>query len=74
MMNMKRFLILLLMVPFAILSLVSELEDDFVRRIFLHPYPSAQAALDHAFEKMGPDARVIVMPYGGSTLPHAENE
>ena len=35
---------------------------------------SAQAALDHAFAKLGRDASVIVMPYGGSTLPHAENE
>ena len=31
--------------------------------------PAAQAALDHAFEKLGPDARVLSMPYGGSTLP-----
>ena len=56
----------------AEICLVSELEPDFVRQIFLEPYPTAQAAVDHAFEKMGPDATVIVMPWGGSTLPHAE--
>ncbi len=49
--------------------LVSELEPDFVRSIFLIPKPSAQAALDDAFRKLGPDATVLAMPYGGSTLP-----
>ena len=53
----------------AEVDLVSELDDDFVRSIFLVPQPSAQAALDRAFEKLGPDARVLSMPYGGSTLP-----
>ena len=43
--------------------------DEFGRSLFLVPQPSAQAALDHAFEKLGPDARVLSMPYGGSTLP-----
>ena len=50
-------------------DLVSELDADFVRSLFLVPQPSAQTALDHAFEKLGPDARVLSMPYGGSTLP-----
>ncbi len=49
--------------------LVSELEPEFVRSIFLTPKPSAQAALDDAFRKLGPDATVLAMPYGGSTLP-----
>lgn len=53
----------------AEVDLVSELDDDFVRSIFLTPQPSAQAALDHAFEKLGKDATVLAMPYGGSTLP-----
>jgi nickel-dependent lactate racemase len=56
----------------AEIDLVSDLKPDFVRSIFLKPQPSAQAALDAAFEKLGPDASVIVMPYGGSTLPCAE--
>ena len=53
----------------AEVDLVSELDDEFVRSLFLVPQPSAQAALDHAFEKLGPNARVLSMPYGGSTLP-----
>ena len=53
----------------AEVDLVSELDDDFVRSIFLKPYKTAQEALDHAFSKLGPDARVLAMPYGGSTLP-----
>lgn len=53
----------------AEVDLVSELDDDFVRSIFLTPQPSAQAALDRAFKKLGPDATVLAMPYGGSTLP-----
>ena len=53
----------------AEVDLVSELDDDFIRSLFLVPQPSAQAALDHAFAKLGPDARVLSMPYGGSTLP-----
>ena len=53
----------------AEVDLVSELDDDFVRSIFLEPYKSAQEALDHAFVKLGSNAKVLAMPYGGSTLP-----
>jgi len=49
--------------------LVSDLPDDFVRGIFLTPFSSPDKALSAAFEKMGKDASVLVMPYGGSTLP-----
>ena len=38
----------------ASIDLISEMDDDFVRRIFLEPKPSAQAALDAAFRKYGP--------------------
>jgi nickel-dependent lactate racemase len=55
----------------ADIYLVSDLEDDFVRRIFLTPFPSAQAALDAALQKLGTDATILAMPYGGSTLPRA---
>ena len=53
----------------AEVDLVSDLDDDFVRSIFLVPQPSAQVALDRAFEKLGRDATVLAMPFGGSTLP-----
>ena len=53
----------------ADIYLVSEMEPDFVKSIFLKPFPSAQAALDAAFDKLGKNATVLAMPYGGSTLP-----
>ena len=46
-----------------------EMDDAFVRSIFLTPMPSAQAAFDAAFAKHGPSASVIAMPFGGATLP-----
>lgn len=58
----------------AEIDLVSELPDEFVRGIFLTPYPSAQAALDAALERLGADATILAMPYGGSTLPRAEDD
>ena len=54
--------------------LVSDMDDDFVRSIFLTPMPSVQAALDAAFEKLGADSSVLVMPHGGSTLPKIVNK
>ena len=53
----------------ADIDLVSDMDDDFVRSIFLNPQPSAQAAFDEAFAKYGPDATIIAMPFGGATLP-----
>ncbi len=53
----------------ADIYLVSELSPALVRSIFLKPYQSVQAALDAAFDKRGKDAAVLIMPYGGSTLP-----
>jgi len=53
----------------ADIYLISELEPDFVRSIFLTPATNAQQALNKAFEKLGSNATVLAMPYGGSTLP-----
>lgn len=53
----------------ADIYLVSDLEDSFVEKIFLTPMPNAQTALTRAFEKLGNNAKVLAMPYGGSTLP-----
>ena len=66
--------LLVLAVPVcrAQIDLVSEMNDDFVRSIFLNPQPTAQAAFDAAMEKYGSDASVIAMPYGGATLPYIE--
>jgi nickel-dependent lactate racemase len=49
--------------------LVSEMDPEFVKKIFLKPYSTVQGARSAAFEKLGEDASVLVMPYGGSTLP-----
>ncbi len=56
----------------AEIYLVSDLADDFVEKIFLKPAKSAQDAFDKAMERLGPDATVLAMPYGGSTLPRAK--
>ena len=53
----------------ADIYLISDLEPDFVRSIFLTPMGNAQDALRKAFEKLGSNATVLAMPYGGSTLP-----
>ena len=52
--------------------IVSDLEKEFLQKIFFEPYNSAQEAVDAAFAALGKDAKVIVMPYGGSTLPAEE--
>ncbi|MFT5874915.1 MAG: nickel-dependent lactate racemase [Clostridium sp.] len=49
--------------------LVSEMETDFTRKIFMEPFSDVQSAVDKAFKEQGKDAKVLVMPYGGSTLP-----
>lgn len=53
----------------AKIYLVSELEDDFVRSIFMEPFENVQLALESALMELGEDSKVIIMPYGGSTLP-----
>lgn len=53
----------------ADIYLVSEMPDELVRKCFLTPFSSVQAALDAAYKKLGPTASVLAMPYGGSTLP-----
>ncbi len=49
--------------------LVSDLPEEFVSQIFFKPYPSLEAAYQAAQQQLGENASVIVMPYGGSTLP-----
>ena len=49
--------------------LVSEMDPDFVKSIFFIPASSAAEAFKKAMEEYGPAAKVIAMPYGGSTLP-----
>ena len=56
----------------AEIYLVSDMDDALVERIFLKPAHNAQDALDAAFARLGPDATVLCMPYGGSTLPRVK--
>ncbi|WFA10118.1 nickel-dependent lactate racemase [Tissierella sp. Yu-01] len=53
----------------AKIFLVSELEPDFVKTLFMEPFDNVQNALDQALVEKGNDAKIILMPVGGSTLP-----
>ncbi len=53
----------------ADIYLVSDLEPDFVRSIFMTPFPTVEEAYRAAQAKLGKNATVLAMPYGGSTLP-----
>ena len=53
----------------AAIDLISEMDPDFVRSIFLNPQPDLETAFRQAMEKYGPEATVIAMPFGGATLP-----
>ncbi|MEF9894588.1 MAG: nickel-dependent lactate racemase [Clostridia bacterium] len=55
----------------ADIYLVSDMDDEFVKSIFLKPFSSAQAALDQALSVLGDQATILSMPFGGSTLPRA---
>ena len=52
--------------------IVSDLDRSICERLYMEPFNSLQEALDRAFSLMGPDARVLLMPHGGSTLPVVE--
>ena len=56
----------------AAIDLVSEMDPEFVRSIFLNPQATAQKALDEAMAKYGENATILAMPFGGATLPMAE--
>ena len=53
----------------AEICLVSEMKKEFVESIFLKHFDTVQEALDASLTRLGADAAVLVMPYGGSTLP-----
>ena len=55
----------------ADIYLVSDLEPEFVKQLFMTPFDTVQSAYDAAAAKLGSHASVLVMPYGGSTLPKA---
>jgi lactate racemase len=53
----------------AKIFLVSDMKEDFVKNLFMVPFTDVNEALRKAFEEQGNDAKVILMPFGGSTLP-----
>lgn len=54
----------------AQIFLISEFDDEFVESIFMTPFNTLQNAFNEAIKLMGEDSKVILMPYGGSTLPN----
>lgn len=49
--------------------IVSDLDRGKCERLYMEPFSGMQEALERAFSLLGPDARVLLMPHGGSTLP-----
>ena len=49
--------------------LVSALPADLARRMYMQPFDTPQAALDHAMEELGLESQVIVLPHAISILP-----
>ena len=58
----------------AEIFLVSDMDSETVSQTILKPYQSLQQAYEDAQKKYGQQGTVIVMPYGGSTLPKEETE
>lgn len=54
------------------LYLVSSLPDDMVRKAYFIP-ASLQDALSKALDKHGQDARIVIVPYGVSTLVYSDS-
>ena len=53
----------------AYLCTVMGIDDAVVKSVFMHPYKTAQDALNAAFAKLGRNARVYVIPDAGSVVP-----
>ena len=53
----------------ADLYTVMGIDDTVVNSAFMHPYRTAQDALNAAFARLGPDARVYFIPDAGSVVP-----
>lgn len=53
----------------AEIYLVSDLSPELVKTFFMKPFSTVQEAYNAAAAKLGKDASVLAMPYGGSTLP-----
>ena len=50
-------------------TLISDLDDDFLRSLLLDPQPDLQWAIDCALEELPSDGRIGVMPAANATIP-----
>ena len=57
----------------AKIYLVSDMDEQLVRKMFMYPFKDVNEAIKSALEEMGHDAKILLMPYGGSTLPEVKN-
>jgi nickel-dependent lactate racemase len=48
---------------------VTNLTDEEMKTVHLKPYHNLEKAFSEAFEKLGNNAKVIVLPYGSITVP-----
>lgn len=53
----------------AKIYLVSDLNQEEVEKIFMTPFKDVNSAYQTAIKELGINAKTIIMPYGGSTLP-----
>ncbi len=49
---------------------VSSLPEKIASKTFMKPYSILQTAVDDAIGQMGKNAKIIIMPHAGSTLPY----
>jgi len=50
--------------------LISKLDNNIKKNLFVKNYDSLEKAFADAMKVQGENAKVLVMPYGGSTLPN----
>lgn len=53
----------------ADIFLVTDMPDELAKLTLMKPFANLSQAFDEALAQMGADAKIIIMPYGGSTLP-----
>ncbi len=58
----------------ADIYIVSDIETPLAESMFFTPFCTVKEALEAVFHKTGESKGIIVMPYGGSTLPAAEDD
>lgn len=49
--------------------MVSDLDDELVRKINFEPFRTVQDGIDAALKELGEDSKIMIMPAAGSTLP-----